>query len=77
MAKCIKEYVSKVRDSRSDKDKTEIKENDDTLNLIEKKSGKSGFYTDIRLVVVSQTSIEAEAHLTNLLSSFDQYTKEG
>lgn len=50
--------------------------NDETLGHIERKVEKSGFFTDIRLVVVSPSASAAEEHLTNMLSTFDQFTKE-
>lgn len=71
-----KKYVKKVKDSRSDSEKEEIKENDDTIGLIEKKADKSGFHTDVRVVVMSELESDAEMHLGNILSTFDQYTKE-
>src|SRR5690606_3217450 len=53
------------------------KEDEATLSLIERKSQKSGFYTDVRVVVVSDNKMSADSHLANILSTFDQYTKEG
>lgn len=75
-----KDYVKKIRDDAKpkegeDKPKKQ-KEDDETLSLIEKKSQKSGFYTDIRIVVVSDNEQSGESHLANILSTFDQYTKE-
>lgn len=49
---------------------------DEILSNIDKKAEKSGFYTDIRLVVVSPAKELAKEHLQNMLSAFDQYTKE-
>ncbi len=72
-----KDYLKKVRDSKSDADKKEIEENDDTMSFIEKKASKSGFYADVRIVVVAETKDESKLHLSNILSTFDQYTKEG
>jgi hypothetical protein len=71
-----KDYVKKVSDSKADAAKKEIKVNDDTVGLIDKKAEKSGFNTDVRLVVMSELKSDAESHLANMLSTFDQYTKE-
>lgn len=72
-----KDYIKNIKDNNSDPEKKKIKVNEDTLGFIESKAGKSGFHTDIRLVIMSETKEEADAHLSNFLSSFDQYTKEG
>src|SRR5690606_14267074 len=36
----------------------------------------SGFFADIRMAVVSDSKMLADEHLTNMISSFDQFTKE-
>ncbi len=72
-----KDYVKKIKDQKADPEKSDVKVNEDTLSFIEKKAEKSGFYTDVRLVIMSQNQDEADAHLSNALSTFDQYTKEG
>lgn len=75
-----KSYVEKIREDAKPKEgettPSKPKEDDTTLSLIEKKAQKSGFFTDIRVVVVSDNKASADAHLANILSSFDQYTKE-
>lgn len=71
-----KKYIEDVRKQNADSEKPKIKVNDDTLSAIDHKAEKSGFYSDIRLVVVSPNMSLAREHLTNILSSFDQYTKE-
>lgn len=71
-----KDYIKKVRENNADSEKKPIKVNEDTMELMDKKASKSGFYTDIRMVVVSELKEEAEAHMSNILSTFDQYTKE-
>lgn len=73
-----KSYVKKMREKAS-KDKENggsTKVDEESLGLIDRKAEKSGFFTDIRLVVVSDTKALADEHLTNMLSSFDQFTKE-
>ncbi len=74
-----KKYVSSAREVETDENgkRKNKKENDDTLEMIDRKAAKSGFYTDVRLVVSAETKEEADSHLTNIVSTFDQYTKEG
>lgn len=76
-----KRYVENIRESAKPKEgevaPSRPAEEESTLALIEKKSQKSGFYTDIRIVVVSESQQMADNHLSNILSTFDQYTKEG
>jgi hypothetical protein len=52
------------------------KYDDETLSAIDRKAEKSGFFADIRLVVVSEIKEMAQDHLANMASAFDQYTKE-
>lgn len=72
-----KEYVKKTRENNADTEKKGPKVNEDTLGFVESKAEKPGFYTDIRLVVTSSDKYDAEFHVSNMLSSFDQFTKEG
>src|SRR5690606_23722406 len=73
-----KKYVKDMREKASKAAEEGGKSNVDEegLGLIDRKAEKSGFFTDIRLVVVSDTKFAADEHLTNILSSFDQFTKE-
>lgn len=76
-----KDYVKSIRDDANKKSEDESKPSkpkvdDATLSLIEKKAQKSGFYTDLRVVVVSTEKAFADSHISNIMSSFDQYTKE-
>lgn len=77
--KASKSYLKDIREESSDPDKKkkDVKEYDDTMSLIDKKTAKSGFYVDIRLVAVSDSDEMANIHLSNMLSGFDQFTKEG
>jgi hypothetical protein len=73
-----KDYVRGIKESVADPEKSKkSKVNEDTLALIEKKTAKSGFNADVRVVVVSENKEDADSHLANILSTFDQYTKEG
>ena len=75
-----KDYIKKIREDATPKEEGEKpskpKESESTLSLIEKKSQKSGFHTDVRIAVVSNDKASADSHLANILSTFDQYTKE-
>lgn len=72
-----KKYVEDMRKPDEEGKPKKKKIGDDTLSSIDRKAEKSGFYADMRLVVVSPSGAMAKEHLANMLSSFDQYTKEG
>lgn len=72
-----KKYVEDMRKPAEDGKPKKKKVDDDTLSAIDRKAEKSGFYADIRLVTVSPSMAVAKEHLANMLSAFDQYTKEG
>jgi hypothetical protein len=71
--KFVKDMRKPAEDGKENKNK---KYDDETLGNIDRKAEKSGFYADIRLIVVSDTKAEADEHLTNMVSAFDQFTKE-
>jgi len=75
-----KEFVKQIREPEKDEEgkpkKSKPKMNDDTISLIDKKAEKSGFFVDVRIVVTSDSKFSADSHLTNILSTFDQYVKE-
>lgn len=73
-----KDYIRKIKEKMSDPDnKGKVKVNEDTLEMVDVKASKSGFKTDVRIVVVSDLEGSANAHLSNILSTFDQFTREG
>ena len=72
-----KDFVKKLREPPKDGEKAaKPKFNDDTISLIDKKADKSGFYTDLRVVCVSDTKFGSDSNLGNTLSVFDQFLKE-
>ena len=77
--KSSKAYIKEIRDKSSDPENKskEVKEYDDTISLIDKKTTKPGFYVDVRIITVSANEASAETHLANIVSNFDQFTKEG
>lgn len=84
--KSSKEYAKKIREDAQPKTAKEgepapkpakQKVPDETLSLIERKAEKNGFYTDLRVVVCSPDKFSADNHMTNILSTFDQFSKIG
>jgi hypothetical protein len=71
-----KKYIEDMRKPDEEGKPKKKKVNDDTLSAIDKKAEKSGFFADIRLIVVSPSKFAAGEHLNNMVSAFDQYTKE-
>lgn len=72
-----KDFVKKLREPAKEGEKAaKPKFNDDTISLMDKKADKSGFYTDLRIVCVSDTKFGADSNLANTLSVFDQFLKE-
>lgn len=73
-----KSFVKKLREPEKEGEKkSKPKIDDDTVSLIERKAEKSGFFADVRLIVIGEDKFQADSHLANILSTFDQYTKEG
>lgn len=80
VVKGLKDIVSVSSPKSDDK-----KETPDKITSIEEKfieaigdkATKSGFETAVRIVVASVTKEEAQIHLNNILSSFNQYSSSG
>jgi hypothetical protein len=72
-----KKFVSKVRDNNSDPEKKKINVDDEVLGHIEKKTEKTGFFADVRIVSVAKEKDQADANLTAMISSLDQFRLEG
>ncbi|RJR26885.1 ATP-binding protein [candidate division WWE3 bacterium] len=66
-------FMSKVKQRASDPEK---QTNIDTsfLEGVEKKIGQAGFYTKIRIVSISKDKINAQGHVQNIISAFEQFT---
>jgi hypothetical protein len=75
-----KEYIEKQREPETDEEgkpkKKKNKVDSNALSLIERKIEKAGFYSDIRIVIASESDMLAKSHLANVLSAFDQFTRE-
>lgn len=76
-AKKGEKYVGKVRSNNSDPEKKKMNTPDDVLSGIDQKTNKAGFHTVIRVVAVGRTSDMAKTHLDNIVSTFNQFNKEG
>lgn len=79
--KGLGEIVSTSSSQKSDDKKEEPNKITTTeekfIEAIGEKATKSGFETAIRVVVASATKEEAQIHLNNILSSFNQYSSSG
>ncbi len=67
-------YISGVKKREANPETAKYSVDQRELESIEQKLPKPGFSTYIRLVVVSSTKESAEAHLSNLVSSFTQFS---
>ena len=71
-----KKFVSKTKSQEADPEKAKFAVDAKTLEVIENKCSKPGFETQIRLVVCSTSEEQAKAHLSNLKSSFEQFSSD-
>ena len=74
--KAGKSFVSGTKKQESDPEKAKYSVPAKTLEEIENKVSKPGFYTSIRVVVVSATEDAARAHLENLSTAFSQFESD-
>ncbi|MBN1169377.1 type IV secretion system DNA-binding domain-containing protein [Candidatus Woesebacteria bacterium] len=70
------EFVSSTKKQESDPEKAKYKVGGKTLESVENKISKPGFETCVRMVVVSDNEASAKAHLTNINSSFAQFSSD-
>ncbi|MEI7604309.1 MAG: hypothetical protein WCJ19_04790 [bacterium] len=69
-----RKYLSSVEKNNSDPEKGKISLPQDVSQGIDKKIGKLGFNTVIRLISVAQSKDEAKTYLQNMAGAFEQYT---
>jgi len=69
-------YIAKTKKTEADPETAEYKVDPKTYEEIENKCSKPGFETTIRVVVSSTTKEAAEAHLSNLVSVFSQFSSD-
>ncbi|MFC1790270.1 type IV secretory system conjugative DNA transfer family protein, partial [Patescibacteria group bacterium] len=69
-----KGYISSTKKEEADMEKASFKVDAKTLEAIENKISKPGFEVVIRIVVSSTSQEQAEAHLSNIKGSFEQFS---
>ncbi len=69
-----KGYLSKTKKGESNPETAKYSADPKELEGIENKIGKAGFETVVRIVVSSSTMESAEAHLSNIVNGFSQYS---
>ncbi|MCG2692303.1 hypothetical protein L6272_05790, partial [Microgenomates group bacterium] len=74
--KAGRSFTSKTKKEEADPETAKYNIDPKTYEEIESKCSKPGFETMIRMVVSSTTKESAEAHLSNLTSSFSQYNSD-
>ncbi len=67
-------FISTTKKQESDPEKAKFSVGAKTLEAIENKVSKPGFETTIRIVCVSSDEHSASAHLTNIMSAFEQFS---
>ena len=69
-------FISETKKNESDPEKAKFTVTARTLEAIENKISKPGFETNIRIVVISTNEESAKAHLTNIVSAFEQFSSD-
>lgn len=69
-------FISSTKKQEADPEKAKFSTPARTLEAVETKVAKPGFETSIRVVVVAPSEDVAKAHLTNISSSFEQFSGE-
>jgi len=69
-------YISKTKKSESDPETAKYNVDPKTYEAIESKCSKPGFETSVRMVVSSTTKESAEAHLSNIVSAYSQFSSD-
>jgi hypothetical protein len=69
-------FIAETKKQEADPTKAKFSVPAKTLEAVENKTGKPGFETTIRIVVVSTTEEAAKAHVDNISSSFSQFAGE-
>ncbi len=69
-------FISNTKKQESDPTKAKFSVSAKTLEAVENKVSKPGFAVAIRIVVVSESETTANVHLSNIASSFAQYSSD-
>lgn len=67
-------HIADVKKAESDPEKAKYNIDQKELEAIDAKTGKAAFETFIRIVTVSSTEEAADMHLSNIVSSFTQFS---
>lgn len=67
-------YISTTKKREANPETAKYSVDQKELEAIEQKTGKPGFNTWVRVVVSSSTKESADAHLSNLISAFTQFS---
>ena len=71
-----KSWIAGKKKDESDPEKAKYNIDPKTYDAVENKSSKPGFNTTIRIVVSSQTEESAQAHLSNIVGVFSQFSSD-
>ena len=66
-------WVAKTKKNEANPEKASYKVDPKTLEAVETKVSKNGFYVTIRTVMSSTDKAEAKAHMSNIKAAFEQY----
>lgn len=69
-----RDHVTKIKKAEANPETAKYSADPKELEGIENKIGKPGFNTVVRIVVSSSTKEAAEAHLSNIVSGFSQFS---
>jgi len=69
-------FISQTKKQESDPEKAKFSISSRTLEAVENKISKTGFEISIRIVCVSDNKASADAHLSNISGSFEQFSGE-
>lgn len=67
-------FISSTKKQEADPEKAKFTVGAKTLEAVENKISKPGFETSIRIVCVSPNEESANAHLTNIMGAFEQFS---
>src|SRR3990170_4496017 len=67
-------FITQTKKQESDPEKARFSVSSKTLEAVENEVAKPGFETSIRIVCVSPDEASANAHLTNVMSAFQQFS---
>ncbi len=69
-------FITQTKKQESDPEKARFSVSTKTLEAVESEVSKPGFETSIRIVCVSPNEASANAHLSNIMSAFEQFSGE-